>query len=96
LFPATDRPGQGRRWDTRCLTTAVLLISGDGTKEFVRDSHVHGVRDGRLLLARGRPGAGLDARVIREVELTALSYAETVTQETYGPGQGNFMPTRHP
>lgn len=59
-----------------------MLVSRDGTKEFVRDSHVHGVRDGRLLLATGRPGAGLDANVIREVELSELAYVETVGQES--------------
>ena len=69
------------------MTTAVLLIDRDGAKEFVRDSHVHGVRDGRLLLATGEPGAGLSARVIREVELAELTYAETVTQDDEGLDQ---------
>lgn len=60
------------------MTTAVLLITRDGVKEFVRECHVHGVRDGRLLLASGEPGAGLDAKIIREVELSGLHHAETV------------------
>ena len=64
------------------MTTAVLLIRHDGAKEFVRDCHVHGVRDGKLLLATGSPGAGLDASVIREIALAELSYAETVTHDT--------------
>jgi len=37
------------------MTTAVLLITRDGVKEFVRECHVHGVREGRLLLASGEP-----------------------------------------
>ena len=68
-------------WHTRYVPTAVRLIRSDGSKEFVRDSHIHGVREGRLLLATGRPGAGLDAFVIREVGLADLVSAETVEQE---------------
>lgn len=74
------------------MNTAVLLISHDGTKEFVRDSHVHGVRDGRLLLATGTPGAGLDAEVVREVELADLTYAETVEQEADASGSECGVP----
>lgn len=51
-------------WHTRWVPTAVLLIRSDGSKEFVRNSHIHGVREGQLLLATGRPGAGLNASVI--------------------------------
>ena len=72
-------------WHTRRVKTAVLLISRDGTKEFVRDSHVHGVREGRLVLASGSSGAGLDADVTREVDLADLAYAETVGQEDEDP-----------
>ena len=67
------------------MKTAVLLIGRDGTKEFVRDSHVHGVSEGRLLLASGRPGARLGAHVTREVDLADLEYAETVEQEDDEP-----------
>jgi hypothetical protein len=78
-----DVPAPG--WHTRCVTTAVLLISREGIKEFVRDSHIHGIREGRLLLATGRPGAGLDANITREVDLADLAYAETVQQEADTP-----------
>lgn len=68
-------------WHTRWVPTAVLLIRSDGSKECVRNSHIHGVREGQLLLATGRPGAGLDVSVIREVGLADLVSAETVEQE---------------
>ena len=67
------------------MTTAVLLIGRDGDKEFVRDTHIHGIREGRLLLATGPPGTGLDANVTREVLLVDLVYAETVQQEADAP-----------
>jgi hypothetical protein len=63
------------------VKTAVLLIDRDGAKEFVADCHVHGVRDGRLLLATGKPGGGLDASITREVDLADVVYVETVGQE---------------
>jgi hypothetical protein len=63
--------------------TTVLLGFIDGTKEFVADTHVHGVRDGSILLAAGRPGAGLDADVVRSVPLAELTFAETCA-----PGEG--------
>ena len=72
-------------WHTRCMTTAVLLVTRDGVKEFVRECHVHGVREGRLPLATGEPGAGLDAKITREVELSGLQYAETVEQVAETP-----------
>ena len=59
----------------------VLLAFIDGTKEFVAASHVHGVRDGNLLLAAGLPGAGLDAEVVRSVPLTDLTFAETCMRD---------------
>lgn len=67
------------------MATAVLLITRDGVKEFVRECHVHGVRDGRLLIASGEPGAGLDAKVTREVDLSDLHYAETVEHVPEAP-----------
>ena len=57
--------------------TAVLLAFVDGSKQFVDDAHVHGVRDGMLQLAAGEPGAGLDVEVVRTVPLVDLSFAET-------------------
>ena len=59
----------------------VLLAFLDGTKEFVSDTHVHGMRDGNLLLAAGLPGAGLDAEVMRSVPLTDLTFAETCIRD---------------
>ena len=59
----------------------VLLAFLDGTKEFVPGTHVHGMRDGNLLLAAGLPGAGLDAEVVRSVPLTDLTFAETCIRD---------------
>ena len=64
----------------RVVTVSVLLVDHQGTKEFVEACHVHGVRDGHLLLASGVPGGGLDAEVIREVDLGDIAYVETVTK----------------
>ncbi|GAA5153207.1 hypothetical protein GCM10023340_34870 [Nocardioides marinquilinus] len=58
--------------------TAVLLVRRDGSKELVDGVHVHGWRDGRLLLASGDPGAGLLATVVREVPVADLLRVETV------------------
>ena len=63
------------------MSTAVRLGWHDGSSEFVRECHVHGVQGSRLLLATGEPGAGVDAEVIREVPLSGLTTAETVTQD---------------
>ena len=63
------------------MTTAVLLAFCSGSKEFVRDAHVHGFRDGVLLIAAGAPGAGLDAEVIRSVPVADLAFAETCEQD---------------
>lgn len=38
--------------------------------------HVHGFRDGYLLIATGEPGAGLDAEVVRAVAVAELAFAE--------------------
>jgi hypothetical protein len=43
------------------MTTAILLAFPDGREEFIDDAHMHGFRDEHLLIARGDPGAGLDA-----------------------------------
>ena len=63
------------------MTTAVLLAFADGSKEFVREAHVHGFRDGSLLIAAGAPGAGLDAEVVRSVSVADLVFAETCEQD---------------
>jgi len=62
------------------MTIAVLLAFLDGHKEFVPATHVHGFRDGRLLIATGTPGAGLDAEVVRTVAVAELAFAETCEQ----------------
>lgn len=68
----------------------VLLAFFDGTKEFVPDTHVHGMRDGNLLLAAGPPGAGLDAEVVRSVPLPDLAFAETcIRHEELGDGEAS-------
>jgi hypothetical protein len=59
------------------MVTSVLLAFADGHKEFIDDAHVHGCRDGQLLIATGVPGAGMDAEVIRTVPVADLSFAET-------------------
>ena len=63
------------------MTTAVLLPYSKGSKEFVREAHIHGFRDGMLLLAAGAPGAGLDAEIIRSVAVADLNFAETCEQD---------------
>jgi hypothetical protein len=62
-------------------SVAVLLVFNSDNKEFVDNVHIHGVRDGHLLLAAGEPGAGLDANVVREVTLADLRYAETCSRD---------------
>ena len=59
------------------MATSVLLAFADGHKEFIDEAHVHGCRDGQLLIATGAPGAGMDAEVIRTVPVADLSFAET-------------------
>ena len=59
------------------MATSVLLAFADGHKEFIDEAHVHGCRDGQLLIATGAPGAGMDAAVIRTVPVADLSFAET-------------------
>ncbi len=66
------------------MTIAVLLAFSNGGKEFVRDAHVHGYRDGMLLIAEGAPGAGLDADVIRSESVAGLAFAETCEQDDAG------------
>lgn len=66
------------------MRIGVLLAFLDGRKEFVPTTHVHGFRDGRLLIATGTPGAGLDADVIRRVAVADLAFAETC--EEHDPG----------
>ena len=66
---------------SRPMTTAVLLAFSGGGKEFIDDAHVHGFRDGHLLIATGAPGAGLDAHVVREVATADLSFAETCERD---------------
>jgi hypothetical protein len=58
---------------------AVLIVYADGSKEFVDGVHVHGFRDGQLQLADGDPGAGLDAHVVREIDLRTVKFVETVS-----------------
>lgn len=72
--------------------TAVLLCFEGGTKEFVRDVHIHGVRDGSLQLATGTPGAGLDARVVRTVPVAELAFAETCEQDEDGTDGATDQP----
>ncbi len=59
------------------MVTSVLLAFADGHKEFIDDAHVHGCRDGQLLIATGVPGAGMDAEVVRTVPVAELNFAET-------------------
>jgi hypothetical protein len=59
------------------MVTSVLLAFADGRKEFIDDAHIHGCRDGKLLIATGIPGAGMDAEVIRTVAVAELKFAET-------------------
>ena len=63
------------------MTTAVLLAFSDGRKEFIDEAHVHGFRDGQLLIATGAPGAGLDAEVVRTVPVAELALAETCEKD---------------
>lgn len=63
------------------MTMAVLLAFSDGSREFVADTHVHGFRQGHLLIASGVPGSGLDARVVRQVPVADLAYAETCDRD---------------
>ena len=71
------------------MTIAVLLAYANGGKEFIDDSHVHGFRDGHLLIAIGPPGAGLDARVVRTVPVIDLAFVETCRRdETPEVGSG--------
>jgi len=64
--------------------TAVLLAFVDGSKQFVDDVHVHGVRDGLLQLATGEPGAGADAVIVRTVAVAELYFAETCAKDAQG------------
>ena len=63
------------------MATTVLLAFADGGKEFIDDTHVHGFRDGHLLIATGAPGAGLDAPVVRTVPVIDLAFAETCERD---------------
>lgn len=66
---------------SRGMTTAVLLAFANGGKEFVDDTHVHGFREGQLLIATGAPGAGLDAQIVRTVPVVDLAFAETCERD---------------
>ena len=63
------------------MTTGVLLAFSDGRKEIVDETHIHGFRDGQLLIATGDPGAGLDAQVVRAVSVADLAFAETCERD---------------
>ena len=56
------------------------MAFSDGRKEFIDDTHVHGFREGRLLIASGAPG-GLDTQVVRTVPVTDLAFAETCERD---------------
>lgn len=58
-------------------STDVFLEFRDGTRENIGNAHVHGFRDGHLLVATGPAENGLDARVIRKVDVSRLALAET-------------------
>ena len=59
------------------IHTGVFLSLVDGNREFIDQAHVHGFRDGDLLIASGPADAGLDAEVIRRVPVAHLTFAET-------------------
>jgi hypothetical protein len=84
--------------DEQPRVLAVLVIYGDGSKEFVDNSHVHGVRNGHVLLATGAPGAGLDAQIVRELDLANVVFVETVSKqdedEEQAEGPDWFMGSR--
>ena len=63
------------------MTTAVMLAFLDGGKEFVGGAHIHGFRDGMLLIAADAPGAGLDAEIITSVPVADLAFAETCERD---------------
>jgi hypothetical protein len=65
------------------MVTSVLLAFADGHKEFIDDAHVHGCRDGQLLIATGVPGAGMDAEVIRTVPVADLSSPRRTSSTTH-------------
>ncbi|WP_395659577.1 hypothetical protein [Nocardioides sp.] len=73
------------------MTTAVLLGFADGGKEFIDDTHVHGFRDGQLLIATGAPGAALDAQIVRTVPVRDLAFAETCERDD-APEDGSGGP----
>jgi hypothetical protein len=56
------------------MATSVLLAFTDGRKEFVDEAHVHGCRDGQLIIATGVPSAGMDAEVIRTVPVADRNF----------------------
>lgn len=62
--------------------TVVLLIFKDGNKTFLEGTHIHGVRDGQVLVAANPPGAGLGADIVRQVALSDLVSAETCSADT--------------
>lgn len=66
---------------SRSMTTAVLLAFSNGGKEFIDGAHVHGFRDGHLLIASGPPGAGLDAQIVGKVPVIDLAFAETCERD---------------
>lgn len=75
------------------MTTTVLLWDRAENIEAVEDCHIHGIRDGHLILANSDPGDGLDAVVIREISLADISKAETVRpsiEEVDGAGSGGW------
>jgi hypothetical protein len=57
--------------------TGVFLSFPDGRREYIDDAHVHGFRDGDLLIALGPAEAGLHAEVVRRVPVAHLAFADT-------------------
>ncbi|WP_155992781.1 hypothetical protein [Nocardioides sp. URHA0020] len=67
------------------MATGVRLVFSDGRKEMLDEAHVHGFRDGQLVIASGTPGAGFDAKVIRTVFASDLDSAETCHRDDTPP-----------
>jgi hypothetical protein len=73
------------------IHTGVYLSLADGSKEFIDEAHVHGFREGDLLIASGPAEGGLDAEVIRRVAVTRLAFAET--RNVVGSGEPDDGPS---
>lgn len=72
-------------------STDVFLAFHDGARENIANAHVHGFRDGHLLIAAGPAEQGLDAKVIRKVDVTRLALAET--RDVADPSKPDDGPT---